>query len=326
MLPYLPNTPGPSRYSIVRFAIARLGTAALTVLASSPIVFAATQIMPGDAATLILGTYATPDALETLRQKLGLHDPAWLQYLHWLSGVATGDFGESFRMNTPVGPLLLERLLLSGVLAGGAIVLVSLFGIGLGTAAALLQNRPADRAISALSMLGISVPEFVTGSVLILAFAGLLPSSGYAPLTDGLGSWIAHLLLPIASLTLILLAHVTRTARVSMIETLGAAYIRTAVLKGLPTWIVVLKHALRNALLPTITVIGINVGYLIGGIVIVESVFAYPGLGRLTVFAVQQRDVPVIQACTLTIAAIYAFTSLITDLLYFLLNPRLRPH
>jgi peptide/nickel transport system permease protein len=242
----------------------------------------------------------------------------------WFSGILVGDFGESPRMGVPIAPLVLERLGLSLVLAGASLFFVAVIGITLGTIAALRRGHATDRVLSSFSLIGISVPEFVTGSALILLFAGLLPISGYASPRNGIGTWLAHLVLPVASLTFIMLAHVMRTARISMIDALGTPYVRTAVIKGLPTRTVVLKHALRNALLPTITVLGINVGYLIGGVVVVELVFSYPGLGRLTVFAVQNRDIPLIQACTLTMAAVYIVASFLTDMVYLALNPRLR--
>lgn len=298
--------------------------AVATLVFTSVLVFAATQLMPGNVAQIILGTFATPDAIAALNTRLGLDQPAVVQYATWFKGVLVGDFGQSLRMGIPITPVLLQRLGLSLVLAGASLCMVFFVGVALGTIAALRRRTPLDRALNAASLVGISMPEFVTGSVLILLFARVLPVSGYAAFGDGVGKWVAHLVLPVASLTFIMLAHVMRTARVSMVDALASPYVRTAVLKGLPTHVVVLKHALRNALLPTVTVLGINVGYLIGGVVVVELVFSYPGIGRLTVFAVQNRDIPLIQACTLTMAAIYIAASFATDLVYLALNPRLR--
>jgi peptide/nickel transport system permease protein len=295
-----------------------------TLLFSSVLVFSATQLMTGNVAQMILGTFATPDAVAALEAKLGLDRPAIVQYASWLGRILTGDFGESLRMSLPIGPILLQRLGLSLILAAASLALVCIIGITAGVIAALRHRKPTDRALSALSLLGISMPEFVTGSVLILLFSSVLPISGYVTFAEGWRSWLAHLALPVVTLTFIMLAHVMRTARVSMIEALASPYVRTAVLKGLPTSTVVVKHALRNALLPTVTVLGINVGYLVGGIVIVEMVFSYPGLGRLTILALQNRDVPLIQACTLTMSAIYILASFVTEIVYFLLNPRLR--
>lgn len=302
----------------------KTGWALATLLFTCVLVFSATQLMPGNAARLMLGTFASPEAVEALELRLGLNRPAIEQFGSWLGGILVGDFGVSPRMGTPIAPLLWQHLKMSLILAGTALVLVFVIGVTFGTIAALNRGNPVDRALTGVSLLGISVPEFVSGCVLILLFTGVLPISGYAPPGAGFGQWLSHLVLPIVSLTFLMLAHVMRTARVSMIETLSAPYIRTAVLKGLPKRTVVLKHALRNALLPTVTVLGINVGYLIGGVVVVEIVFSYPGLGRLTVFAVQNRDIPLIQACTLTMAAVYIAASFITDTIYLFLNPRLR--
>jgi peptide/nickel transport system permease protein len=295
-----------------------------TLLFSSVLVFSATQLMSGNVAQMILGTFATPDAVAALEARLGLDRPALVQYLSWLGSILIGDFGESLRLSLPIGPILLQRLGLSLILAATSLALVCVLGIAAGVIAAIRHQRPIDRALSVFSLIGISMPEFVTGSVLILLLSSVLPISGYAPLADGWRSWLAHLVLPVATLTFIMLAHVMRTARVSMIDALAAPYTRTAVLKGLPRSTVVLKHALRNALLPTVTVLGLNVGYLVGGIVVVEMVFSYPGLGRLTIFALQNRDVPLIQACTLTMSAIYILASFATEMIYLLLNPRLR--
>jgi peptide/nickel transport system permease protein len=295
-----------------------------TLLFSSVLVFAATRLMAGNVAQMILGTFATPDAIAALELRLGLDRPALVQFASWLGRILTGDFGDSLRMSLPIAPILFERLGLSLILASVSLALVCVIGITAGVVAALRHRRPADRMLSALSLVGISMPEFVTGSVLILLFAGVLPISGYVPFAEGWRSWLGHLVLPVATLTFIMLAHVMRTARISMIDALGSPYTRTAVLKGLPAATVVVKHALRNALLPTVTVLGINVGYLVGGIVVVEMVFSYPGLGRLTIFALQNRDVPLIQACTLTMSAIYILASFATEIVYLLLNPRLR--
>lgn len=303
----------------------RLIWSAVTLFLSSLIIFAATQILPGDVASMMLGTFATEESLVALRQRLGLNDPAVLQYLRWLGRVLQGDLGTSMRMNIDIAPLLWQRLSMSLLLAGISLVVVIVLGLGLGVAAALSRGRVTDRLISTFILLGVSVPEFATGSVLILAFADVLPPTGYAAIGEGVWRWLAHLVLPVATLTIVLLAHITRMTRSSMIETLHSAYVRTALLKGLPWLSVMIKHALRNAMLPTLTVLGINVGYMIGGIVVVESVFAYPGLGRLMLFAVQQRDIPLIQACALAIAAVFLMSSVAADLLYAYLNPRLRP-
>lgn len=311
-------------HALLRMIAIRAAWALVTLAFTSILVFVATQLMPGNVAHLMLGQFGTPEAIAALEIKLGLDRPVSTQFFSWATRLLQGDFGVSPRMNLPIGPILRERLLMSLTMAAMALLLVSVIGIALGTLAALNRGNMTDRILSSVSLLGISMPEFVSGSLLILAFAGVLPTSGFASPRDGIMQWLSHLLLPVATLTFIMLAHVMRTARVSMIEALSASYIRTAVLKGLPKRTVVLKHALRNALLPTLTVLGINVGYLIGGVVVVELVFSYPGLGRLTIFAVQNRDIPLIQACILTMAAMYIVASFLTDLAYLALNPRLR--
>jgi peptide/nickel transport system permease protein len=316
-------SPGRAAY-LARKVSASALWAVGTLLFSSVLVFSATQLMAGNVAQMILGTFATPDAIAALEVKLGLDRPAIVQFGSWLLRILTGDFGGSLRLSLPIAPILLKNLELSLILACASLALVCVIGITAGVVAALWHRGVTDRALSAFSLLGISMPEFVTGSLLILLFSSVLPISGYVTFSEGLGAWLAHLVLPVTTLTFIMLAHVMRTARISMIDALAAPYTRTAVLKGLPPRTVVVKHALRNALLPTVTVLGINVGYLVGGIVIVEMVFSYPGLGRLTVFALQNRDVPLIQACTLTMAAIYILASFVTEIVYLLLNPRLR--
>ena len=316
------------RYSrlaaVMRLVAVRAAWALATLVFTAVLVFSTTQLMPGNVAHLILGQFATQEAISALEVKLGLDRPAVVQFFSWAGKLLTGDLGDSPRMGLPIGPVLLQRLGVSLTLAACSLCLVFIIGVSLGVLAALRRGRLADRLLSSFSLIGISMPEFVTGSLLVLLFTGVLPTSGYASPHDGIGRWLAHLTLPVLSLTFIMLAHVMRTARVSMIDALGSPYVRTAVLKGMPTRTVVLKHALKNAMLPTVTVLGINVGYLIGGVVVVELVFAYPGLGRLTVFAVKNRDIPLIQACTLTMAAIYIVASFIVDMIYLFLNPRLR--
>lgn len=313
-----------SDHALVRMVTPRILWAIATLVFTSVFVFTATQLMPGNVAQLMLGQFGTPEAIKALEVQMGLDRPATMQFLEWAGRVLQGDFGESLRMRLPVGPLIYERLFMSLSLAAFALVLVSVLGVMLGTLAALRNRKASDRVISGLSLLGISMPEFVSGSLLILAFSGVLPTSGYASPKDGIGQWLMHMILPVITLTFIMLAHVVRTSRVSMIDALSAPYVRTAVLKGLPKRTVVFKHALRNALLPTLTVLGINVGYLIGGVVVVELVFSYPGLGRLTIFSVQTRDIPLMQACILTMATIYIVASFLTDMAYLALNPRLR--
>ena len=231
-------------------------------------------------------------------------------------------------MKQPVTAIVGLRLRNSAWLAGFALVAVALVAIPLGTLAALRRGRWLDLAILTGSYIGISVPEFVTGMVLILVLAGptlhLFPTGDYAPMAAGLRTWLSHLVLPALTLTLVLLAHVLRQTRSGLVEVLQSAYVRTARLKGATERRVVGRHALRNGLLPAVTVIALDLGYLMGGIVVVEEVFAYPGMGRLILYAIQNRDVPLLQVSILIVAATYAFANFAADLAYAWLDPRIR--
>ena len=310
------------------FVARRLLAAVGVVWAMSVLIFAIVHILPGNVAYAILGEYATPTAIAVLEDKLGLNAPLWLQYWHWLSGVLHGDFGLSLSMDRPAGPVIMDALGRSAILAGIAFVLVAALGIGLGVYAATHKGQASDRALAFAQFLFIAVPDFFTGLLAILLFAAWLhwlPATGYVPIAEaGLREWLAHLVLPVAVLTLGLTAHVSRLTRSSMLEVLESRYILAARAKGLPERLVLRRHALPNALPPTITILAIDAGILIGGIVVVETVFAYPGLGRLLVFAIEHRDLPMLQAGILIVTAIYAVANLVADIAYALLNPRIR--
>ena len=301
---------------------------ALVLVLISLIVFVAIHVLPGSAATLILGEYATAESLRALERDMGLDRPFALQYAAWMGGVVTGDWGYSLAMKQPVTAIVGLRLRNSAWLAGFALVAVALVAIPLGTLAALRRGRWLDLAILTGSYIGISVPEFVTGMVLILVLAGptlhLFPTGDYAPMAAGLRTWLSHLVLPALTLTLVLLAHVLRQTRSGLVEVLQSAYVRTARLKGATERRVVVRHALRNGLLPAVTVIALDLGYLMGGIVVVEEVFAYPGMGRLILYAIQNRDVPLLQVSILIVAATYAFANFAADMAYAWLDPRIR--
>jgi peptide/nickel transport system permease protein len=312
---------------MARFLIRRLAFMALTLWLISVAIFAITELLPGDVAQAILGQQATEESLAAVRAKLGLDRSPVERYLDWITGAVRGDLGESLRMGVPVGPILAQRLGKSLALAALAFAIGIPLAIFLGVVAGVCRNRWPDAAISVGTLVAVSLPEFVTGVVLILVFASWLrwfpPSSMIDPGANPL-EVLHFLVLPALTLTLVMLAHTARMTRASMVDVLRAAYVRTAVLKGLPWHTVIVKHALRNALLPTITVIAMNVGWLIGGLIVVENVFSYPGIGRLLLEAVNFRDVPVLQAVTLVTASIYSLANLIADLLYARLNPRVR--
>jgi len=313
---------------VTRYVLDRLLSIALVLVLVSLIVFFAIHVLPGSAATLILGEYATPEALRTLEREMGLDRPLAAQYLEWMGAVVSGRWGDSLAMKQPVTAIVALRLLNSAYLAGLALAAVVLVAVPLGTLAALRQRSRLDLAILTASYVGISVPEFVTGMVLILVLAGprlmLFPTGGYADPGAGLGAWLRHLALPAATLTLVLLAHVVRQTRSGLVDVLRTPYVRAARLKGASEARVILRHALRNGLLPAITVLALDLGYLMGGIVIVEEVFAYPGMGRLIIYAIQNRDVPLLQISILIVAAVYALANFAADLLYAWLNPRIR--
>ncbi len=309
------------------YVVRRLLSVALVVFATSLLIFAIVHILPGNVAYAILGEYATPSAVATLQQRLGLDDPLWLQYWRWLHGVLRGDLGPSLVMDRPAGPLILEALGRSAILASIAFAIVAGGGIALGVHAATHQGRISDRVMTLAQFVFIAVPDFFWAILGVMAFAaGLdwLPATGYAPWGDGALAWASHLVLPVTVLSIGLLAHVSRLSRAAMLEALRSRYVLMARAKGMSERRVLWRHAAPNAMLPTITILAIDFGLLIGGVVVVETVFAYPGLGRLLVFAIEHRDLPLLQAGMLVLTTIYALANLAADIGYAVLNPRIR--
>ncbi len=306
----------------------RLAAVLIVLFIVSLTVFAITQILPGNAAVMILGEYATADQLKALELQLGLDRPWHAQYLSWISAILSGDFGVSMRLSTPVAQLIGEAFWRSAALAAAALAMVTLVAIPMGVVAALRRGGLVDLCLSVFAYAGVAVPEFVTATLLLVFLAaperGWFPAGGYAPPGEGLGLFLWHMALPAATLSLILTAHIARQVRSEMSEVLASDYVRAARLKGLTEAVVVRRHALRNALAPAIAVISLDIGYLLGGIIVVEEVFAWPGLGRLMIYALQNRDLPVIQAATLVLAAVYALSNLIADLVIAALDPRVR--
>lgn len=310
-----------------RYLIKRVTFMLFSLWMISVLVFGITQVLPGSAATMILGTFATEESIAALEEQLGLNRPIYIQYLDWFSSILTGDWGNSFVSQRPIEDIVWPRLVHSAELAVVAISLVILIGIPLGVIAAIRRDSYLDIIVSNLTYLGISVPEFVTGTFLILLLGGpifnIFPSGNYVPRSDGLVPWFKHLLLPAITLTILMLAHVMRQTRSGMVETLQSDYVRTARLKGMSEYSVISKHALRNGLLPTITVLALDLGYVMGGIVVVEEVFSFPGLGRLIIFSIFNRDLPTLQIVVLIIAATYTLANFAADLLYTYLDPRI---
>ena len=309
------------------YIVQRLGAVMVIMVAMSILVFLATHALPSNTAALILGQYSTPETQAALEHKLGLDLPLPVQYWHWAKGMLEGDMGQSLVMERPVAPMLWDALSRSAILAVSAMAVVSTLGLTLGVVAAVWRGRWPDHAASIFTYFGVSLPEFYWGLVFILLFCStlhLLPSSGYANLSDGFGPFIAHIVLPVATLALTLLAHVARLTRSSMVEALESMYVKVARARGLPERLVIVRHALRNALIPSITVLAQDFGFLIGGIVAVETVFAYPGLGRMLVGALERQDLPLMQAAILVLTGVYCLANLTADLLYGVVNPRIR--
>lgn len=309
------------------YILKRLLMIIYTLFVVSLIVFAVTQILPADAAVMMLGEHATAEALQALRDRMGLDAPIWMQYFNWLSGILHGDFGTSLRTGQPVGPAMFEALGRSLLLAFLSIGLMLIIAIPLGIIAAIRRGKIADMAVSLVSYIGVSLPEFVTATVAVLFLADRmqwLPPTGYVPLTEDFFRSLTHLILPICVISVILIAHVSRMVRSELVDVLHTDYIRAARLKGLSGRQVLIGHALRNALLPTITIVALDVGYLLGGVIVVEEIFAIPGIGRQLIVAIQARDLPSIQAGVLIMAATYSIVNFIADILYAVLDKRIQ--
>jgi peptide/nickel transport system permease protein len=287
----------------------------------STFVFLIIHLIPGDPIDLMLGETATQVDRQTLRRQLGLEQPLWRQYTTFLRRLVHGDLGQSLHSSRPVRTLIAERLPATAWLALAALCVSVGLAIPLGVLAALRPRSWLDTGSMILALLGVSMPNFWLGPLLILIFSiqfGWLPVSG-----RGDGS-LPYLILPAITLGTGMMAVLTRMTRSSMMETLREDYIRTATAKGLARWMVVVKHALSNALIPLVTLIGLQGGALLAGAVITETIFAWPGLGELTVRAIQQRDYPVVQGCVLVIALTYVVMNMITDILYAVVDPRIR--
>jgi len=290
-------------------------------------VFALLRLTPGDPAAIIAGSAATSQDVANIRLKLGLDEPIVTQFFVWLGNMARGDFGESFFFKRTVASLVGDRVEPTLMLSLTTIVLSVLIAVPLGVVAAYRQGTWIDRIVMGFSVLGFSVPVFVIGYVLIYVFAielNWLPVQGYQPLREGPWGCLQRLILPSVTLSVIYVALIARITRTSVLEVLGEDYIRTARAKGLTDRVVLMRHALRNASVPIVTVIGIGIALLIGGVVVTESVFSIPGLGRLTVDAVLARDYPTVQAVILLFSFVYVLINLLVDVSYTALDPRIR--
>lgn len=304
----------------------RVAASLVGLLAVSLIIFWCVEWLPGDTATRILGQSATADALAALRVRLHLNDPALARYWLWLSGAATGDLGSSLVANRPVLDFVADRAANTLTLAGFALALYIPLSLFLGMLTAIKRGGALDHIASVLVLIGMCVPEFVVGILLVTLFAVTLPWFPPLALIDqakSFGDLVRILFLPTVTLTAAMTAYAVRMMRENLIEVLESDYVRMARLKGLPRWTVLLRHALPNALGPALNVTALNIAWLIGGIVVVETVFNFPGLGRLLIDSIRLKDVPVIQSVALLLSALYMLTNLLADVAMLVLNPRL---
>jgi peptide/nickel transport system permease protein len=277
---------------------------------------------------MILGEYATPEQLVTLRAQLGLDRPWYVQYLGWIGNIIQGDWGMSLRLSVPVAEVIGAAFVNSALLGATALVAVTIIAIPLGALAAIKRGSWIDLGIGFVAYIGTAMPEFVSATLLIVFLAGpengIFPAGGFVSPAVDLSAFLAHVALPAATLSLILTAHISRQVRSEMSDVLASDYVRAARLKGLREGRVIRRHALPNSLAPAVAVISLDVGYLLGGIIVVEEIFAWPGLGRLLIYALENRDLPVIQAVTLLLALVYALSNLLSDIVIAALDPRVR--
>jgi len=305
----------------------RAALAVATLWLLSVLVFAAGQLLPGDVGRAILGPLADARSVANLDHQLGLDRPLAVRYWDWVSHFVAGDMSRSYAYRAPVAPFIVSALAASVKLGAVAFVLTVPVSLAAGVWAALHAGRAADRVITVIGTWAASLPEFATGIVLILVFGvwlKVLPVSAVWPAGAGIATQLYHLVLPSLPLTLVLFGYLARMMRAGTLEALAADYTRTAVLKGLTPRVVLWRHVLRNALLPAITVTATQTGYLLGGLVVVETLFRYPGIGSLIYAAARDKDFPMLEAGVLTVGVLYILTGLLADLLYALLNPRIR--
>jgi peptide/nickel transport system permease protein len=312
---------------MARFLLTRLGLAAITLFLLSVFVFVGANLLPGNVARRKLGNLADQSAVDQLNHQLGTDKPILVQYWNWISGLLHGDLGTSLSYNLPVSELIGPALTHSLKLAAFAFVMVVPLAILGGVFAALKRDRLADRIITVGGLSLAVVPEFVTGIMLILVFGlwlDLFPVSANAPDGSSLLTELKYLFLPALTLVIVLFGYIARITRAGTIEALDADYTRTAALKGLPPRVVIRRHVLRNSLLPTIAVVATQTGYLIGGLVVIETLFNYPGMGRLIFTAANDKDFPLLASSVLLVGIVFLVATLLADLAYSLLNPRIR--
>ena len=312
---------------MIHFGLRRLAALLATLIAASVVIFFVLEVLPGDPALVMLGTEAQPDTLAALRHQLGIDRPLVERYLSWVGGIALGDLGMSLTYRVPVGGLLAERFAVTGPLALYAIVLSSAIAIPLGVFAAARHRRLGDAGIMAFAQLGLAVPNFWFAMLLVLLFSislGWLPAGGFPGWQRGVGPALGALTLPAIALALPQAAILARIARSAVLDSLGEDYVRTARAKGLSRRGALWRHVLRNAMIPVVTIMGLQFSFLLAGAIIIENVFYLPGLGRLVFQAISQRDLIVVKDIVLVLSALVVTINFVVDLLYAVLDPRLR--
>ena len=309
------------------YAARRLALAVPLLFGMSLLVFGLMRLVPGDPAVVVLGYKATPESVRALREAFHLDEPVVQQYLRWLCGVVRGDFGLDFRQNEPIGRMILDRLPVTIELTLLATLCAAAIGVPLGLLGGGRRGGVADRAALAIGLIGISIPDFWLGIMLILLLslgAGLLPSGGFVPLTESVAENLVHLALPALTLALSRAAVLGRLTRAAVLDIVHRGFVQYARAKGLGEPAVLVRHVLPNAAIPIITVLGLQIGYMFGGAIVVEMVFTLPGVGRMTLDAVLERNYPVVQSALLTIGAMFMLVNLATDVLYGVIDPRVR--
>lgn len=312
---------------MIAYLVRRLGSLVATMLVVGIVVFFVVRSVPGDITAALLGQDATPQQISDLRTRLNLDQPVPAQFVAWFGGIVSGDLGNSIYMRMPVIKAIQQRIEPTGMLALTASVVAILLGITLGVIAAVKHGTFIDYAVMVVAMLGLSLPTFWLGLLMIMLFAVTLqwlPAAGYSALANGPVDTLRYLVMPAVALGFSQAAVIARMTRSSVLDTLGEDFVRTARSKGLAPRRVVLRHALRNAMIPVLTVIGLSVATLAGGVVVTETVFNIPGAGRLVIESVQRRDYPVIQGAVIAVALVYATINLLVDLSYLALDPRVR--
>jgi len=312
---------------MLSYALRRILIVVITLLAASVIVFAVLEIVPGDPARLMLGINATEDAVAALRQQMGLDQPLVLRYFEWIGGMLTGDFGRSYTYSVPVIDLIRERLVVSLPLALMALALSTLIAIPVGIFSAARRGTAADAGVMAATQLGIAIPNFWFAILLVYVFAialRLVPAGGFPGWDAGIGKALAALILPAVALALPQAAILARVTRSALLDVLGEDYIRTARAKGLPAGLVLRRHAMRNAMIPVLTILGLQFAFLLAGTIIIENVFYLPGLGRLVFQAITQRDLIVVESVVVLLVATVVIVNFLVDLAYAWADPRLR--